>query len=292
MTTQVRATVLLSEPVGAYQRLVLAAPGVGEVARPGQFVALAVGEPPTAMLLRRSFSLYRADEHGPDGPTVEVVVAAHGPGSAWVTRRRAGDVVDVVGPLGRPFPTAPSGARCVLVGGGYGSAPLLWWAGELRAAGHPVDVVLGAASRDRLFGVEQAQGLDVAVHVTTDDGSAGTPGRVTAVLPGLLGTGTQVYACGPMAMLRAVHQSAAAAGARSWLAVEESMACGIGICMTCVLPVRHGDGVTRMTRSCTDGPTFDGDTVRWDAISIGPGGATSAVPADCLGAPAATGKGH
>lgn len=291
--TQVRATVVVSEPAGAYRRLVLAAPGVGEVARPGQFVALAVGEAPTAMLLRRSFSLYGATAVGPHGPAVEVVVAAHGPGSTWVTRRGVGDVVDVVGPLGRPFPDPPAGARCVLVGGGYGSAPLLWWASELRAAGHEVHLVLGAASEDRLFGVRQAMPAGVGgVHVTTDDGSAGTPGRVTDVLPELLAPGTQVYACGPMAMLRAVHEVAGAAGATGWLAVEESMACGIGVCMTCVLPIRHADGTTRMTRSCTDGPTFAGDAVRWDAIAIGPGGATSAVPADCVGAPVAAGKGH
>ena len=120
--------------------------------------------------------------------------------------------------------------------------------------------------------------------VTTDDGSAGTRGRVTAVLPELLTPGTWVYACGPMAMLRAVTEVSAAHGARAWCAVEESMACGVGVCMTCVLPVRWDDGVTRMTRTCVEGPTLDGAALRWDAIGAGPGGG-SAVPADCLGAP-------
>ena len=93
---------------------------------------------------------------------------------------------------------------------------------------------------------------------------------------------TVAYACGPMGMLRAVHEVAAAAGARSQLAVEESMACGIGVCMTCVLPVRGDDGSTRMVRSCVEGPVFDGDRLRWDAIGPPAG---SAVPADALGAP-------
>lgn len=293
---QRRCTVLANEPAGAYRRLVLDAGDAALRALPGQFVALAVGEPPTAMLLRRAVSIHAATPADPrfDADTLEIVVAAHGPGTDWVTRRRAGDVLDVVGPLGRPFPAPEVGAPAVLVGGGYGSAPLLWLAQDLRDAGHRVDVVLGAASADRLFGVEDAVDVvgEARVHVTTDDGSAGVRGRVTDVLGPLARDGVAVYACGPMAMLRAVHGVASAAGGTAWLAVEESMACGIGVCMTCVLPVRGDDGVTRMTRSCVEGPTFDGDRVRWDAISIGPGGATSAVPADCLGAPVATGKGH
>lgn len=294
---QLRCPVLANEPAGAYRRIVLAAGEAALRALPGQFVALAVGEPPTAMLLRRAVSIHAATPADPrfeGADTLELVVSAHGPGTDWVTRRRPGDVLDVVGPLGRPFPAPEVGAPAVLVGGGYGSAPLLWLARDLREAGHRVDVVLGAASQDRLFGVQEAADAVGAarVHVTTDDGTAGLRGRVTDALVPLARDGVAVYACGPMAMLRAVHAVAAAAGGTSWLAVEESMACGIGVCMTCVLPVRGEDGVTRMTRSCVEGPTFDGDRVRWDAVRIGPGGATSAVPADCLGAPAAHGKGH
>jgi len=283
--------VLQNEPAGAYRRLVLAAPGVGEAARPGQFVALAVGEDPTAMLLRRCFSLHRARAGGAHGPTVEIVVAAHGPGSAWVTRRRPGDAVDVVGPLGRPFPVPQAQTRVVLVGGGYGSAPLTWFAEVLRRSGIEVDLVLGAASAGRLFGLAEGEAAGAAVQVTTDDGSAGTRGLVTAVLPRLLRRGAgepetvEVYACGPMAMLKAVAATAAEHGASAWVAVEESMACGIGVCMTCVLPVRDAAGATRMVRSCVEGPTFPGDAVRWDAVLAGPGGRGSTVPADCLGAP-------
>jgi dihydroorotate dehydrogenase electron transfer subunit len=284
---QVRtATVVANEPAGAYRRLMLEAPAIAERARPGQFVALAVGEQPTATLLRRAFSLHRADER-----VIELVVAAHGVGSTWVTQRRPGDLVDVVGPLGRPFPIPRAGARAVLVGGGYGSSPMPWFADELLARGGDVEVVVGAASADRLFGVEEAAKVVGAdrVHVSTDDGSAGVAGRVTDILPQLLGEGVEVYACGPMAMLRAVTAVAAEHGAVAWCTVEESMACGIGVCMTCVLPVRGADGVTRMTRSCTDGPTFAGGAVRWDSVGTGPGGRGSAVPADCLGAPQAQG---
>ncbi|HEY6795534.1 MAG TPA: hypothetical protein VI248_12725 [Kineosporiaceae bacterium] len=291
---QERAVVLANRPAGAYRHLVLAAPGAGPAALPGQFVAVAVGADPgepTATLLRRAFSLHRASTAGPDGPTLEIVVAAHGPGSTWVTGRRPGDELDVVGPLGRPFPPPDPGSAAVLVGGGYGSAPMGWWGRVLRGRGVRVSAVLGAGDVDRLFGVDDAAEIADPLLVTTDDGSAGARGRVTDVLGDLLtasGPGAHVYACGPMAMLRAVTDLALSHGARPWCTVEESMACGVGVCMTCVLPVRWSDGLTRMTRTCVEGPTLGGEAVRWDAVRPGGG---SAVPADCLGAPK-TGGGH
>jgi len=288
---QERAVVIDNRPAGAYRHLVLRAPGSAGRALPGQFAAVAVGEEPTATLLRRSFSLHRAGSDGPDGPTLEIVVAAHGPGSSWVTRRRPGDELDLVAPLGRPFPLPAPGAATVLVGGGYGSAPMGWWARTLRGRGSSVTAVIGAADADRLFGVSDMATVADRVVVTTDDGSAGTRGRVTDVLPQLLGQAGEVYACGPMAMLRAVTQVATTRGARAWCTVEESMACGIGICMTCVLPVRGDDGLTRMTRTCLEGPTFEGAAVRWDAVRTGAGGG-SRVPVDCVGAQRPAGGGR
>src|SRR5690606_9899368 len=104
-----------------------------------------------------------------------------------------------------------------------------------------------------------------SVTVTTDDGSAGVHGLVTDPLADLVRrtSAGRVYACGPMAMLAACTGVAAEVGVPAYTAVEESMACGIGVCMTCVLPVTGDDGVTRMTRSCIEGPVFAGDRVRW-----------------------------
>lgn len=261
-------------PRGAYHSLTLRAPHAAG-ALPGQFVALAVGGPYTSMVLRRCFSVYAAD---PADGTVEIVVAVAGKGTEWLARRRPGDPVDVVGPLGRPFPLPDTPGHQVLVGGGYGSAPLFALADALRAAGSTPHLVLGAATADRLFAGDDAQARFASVTVTTDDGSAGIRGMVTGPLPDLVrSTGADtVYACGPMAMLAACTDVAAAHGARVRTAVEESMACGIGVCMTCVLPVVGADGVTRMTRSCTEGPTFDGTRVRWADVGT--------VPADTWGA--------
>lgn len=274
------AELLGSSRVGAYQWLRLQAPGIAQHARPGQFVAVAVGGATSGHLLRRCFSIHRVD---PRLGKVELVVAAHGPGTVWLTDLAAGAQVDIVGPLGRPFPLPTEPVPCVLVGGGYGSAPLFWLADVLRERGCHTELVLGAATADKLFGVDLASASADAVEVTTDDGSAGSRGWVSDVLPQVISRceAAVVYACGPMPMLRSVTEQAQAAGAVAQVAVEEAMACGVGVCMTCVLPVIGKDGRTAMVRSCLDGPVFRGDLVRWDAFSDG----FCHVPPDAVGAP-------
>ncbi|MGY1814194.1 iron-sulfur cluster-binding protein [Blastococcus sp. SYSU D00820] len=262
---QVLAEVVGRRPVNAYTELALAAPAVAERAQPGQFVAFAVGGPTSAMLLRRSIAIA-----GTGDGVVRVVVAPHGPGSTWLAGRQPGDVVDVVGPLGRPFPLPAPGTPALLVGGGYGAAALVGLAALLRERGSHVMAVSGAASADRLCSVDELGALAEPLVVTTDDGSAGRPGRVTVGVDELLGEAGVVYACGPMAMLRAVADAATAAGVPSYVAVEESMACGIGVCMTCVLPVVGADGRTRFSRSCTEGPVFGGDRVRFADVGTLP----------------------
>lgn len=278
---QVAARLAHASTEGAYRRMTFAAPGVAALARPGQFVALTVGGRTAATLLRRSFSILRVDL---EDDTVEIVVAAHGPGTVWLTEAGLDVEVDLVGPLGRPFPLPTEPVACVLVGGGYGSAPLFWLAQALRERGCHTELILGAASADRLFGVDRAREAADGLTVTTDDGSMGTTGWVTHVLPGVarLCGAAVVYACGPMPMLRAVTEVAGREGAVAQVAVEEAMACAIGVCMTCVLPVRGRDGHTRMVRACVEGPVFPADRVRWDALGEG----QARVPGDAVGAPA------
>ena len=281
---QVLAEVVGLRRVGAYHHLTLLAPGIPESTRPGHFVAVAVGGEGSGMLLRRAFSIHKVTAGGPTSGTVEIVFATHGQGTRWLADRRRGDKLDVIGPLGRPFTLPKEPVACVLVAGGYGAAPLFALSEQLRARGCRVDMILGAASEDRLFGVLEAKRTSASVTVTTDDGSQGIRGRVTDPLPEIMrAAGSEVvYACGPMPMLAAVAAVAAEQGAHSQCAVEEAMACGIGVCMTCVLPVRGNDGVTRMVRSCTEGPVFRGTDVRWADVDT--------VPPDTLGAP--VGGGH
>jgi len=284
---QVRGELIATRRVGAYHHLTFVAPGLAELARPGQFVALAVGGDTSANLLRRCFSIHKVTPSGTYGGTVDVVISPVGPGTEWLAGLRAHDEVDIVGPLGRAFPLPTEPVACVLVGGGYGSAPLFWLAEALRERGCHVEMVLGAATEAKLFGVVEARRSADGVSVTTDDGSAGTQGWVSDVLPDVIrrSGAAVVYGCGPMGMLRSVTDVAAATGTVAQVAVEESMACGVGVCMTCVMPVRGNDGRTRMVRSCVEGPVFRGDRVRWDAFADG----VCRVPADAVGAPQAGG---
>jgi dihydroorotate dehydrogenase electron transfer subunit len=264
---------------GDYFVLTLTAPGIPERALPGHFVALAVGGVASSALLRRAFSIYTVQSRGVYGGTLEVVFAVHGAGTEWMSGLHRGQQVDIVGPLGKPFMLPKNPVPCVLVAGGYGSAPMFMLADALRRRGCRVDLVFGAATESKLFGVLEAKRVAASITITTDDGSVGERGRVTDVLPAIMKRtdADVVYACGPMGMLREVARVATEHGAHSQCAVEESMACGIGICMTCVLPVIGQDGITRMVRSCVDGPIFRGDRVRWDDVDT--------IPDDVYGAP-------
>jgi dihydroorotate dehydrogenase electron transfer subunit len=255
--------VLERRRVGAYQALTLVAPGIAEHARPGQFVHVLAGQD-RSFPLRRPFSIHRVERPGSALGTVEIVFDVVGAGTLALSRLRPHDVVDLLGPLGRPFTPPPAPTGCVLVGGGYGTAPLFFLATELRTRRCRVDFVVGAASAARLLDAMEAKRLGHSLTVTTDDGSAGRRGLVTDPLGDLLARtrAGQVYACGPMPMLAAVSRVAAAAGVPCQVAVEEQMACGTGICFSCVLPVGPAEP-TRMARSCLEGPVFDGNAIAW-----------------------------
>jgi dihydroorotate dehydrogenase electron transfer subunit len=282
---QERAEIFSVQRVGEYTQYTLVAPRIAAGFRPGHFVAVAVGGENTGMILRRAFALCGATPSEKFAGTVQFVVAEHGPGTRWLVERRAGDVLDVVGPLGTPFPVPSGPAPAVLVGGGYGSAPLLPLAQRLLDNGSPVEIVLGAATAGRLYGELAAKRMVGRVTVSTDDGSAGEKGLVTDLLPAAIERveAEIVYACGPMPMLKAVGSVAQKHAIRAQVAVEESMACGIGVCMTCVLPVRGADGRSRFVRSCVEGPVFDALDVRWTDVGR--------LPADLVGADA-MGGGH
>lgn len=278
MPIQFDSNVISNTRAGAYHLITLTAGDIPKEFKPGQFVTLAIDGISSGLILRRSFSIYQAHDRGVYGGTIDIVVAAHGEGTKWITNLRRNDGVNLVGPLGKPFSIPKDPVSCVLIGGGYGSAPLFKLAEVLRAKGCRVDFILGAQTNEKLFGLLEARRLGHNVLITTQDGSAGTTGLVTDVLADLIEKAdTQViYSCGPMGMLQAITKIAQQNQVYSFTAVEEAMACGIGVCMTCVLPVVGEDGITRMVRSCVEGPTFRGERVRWDEVGT--------VPPDTYGA--------
>jgi dihydroorotate dehydrogenase electron transfer subunit len=274
---QVRGTVLTVRRVDAYYAMTLVAPAIAARFKPGQFVTLAVGGPDSSMLLSRAFSIH--DVRPDHGGTVEFVFAVHGRGTQWLAERRSRDVLDVTGPLGKAFPLPRDPVNCLLIGGGYGSAPLFSLAAKLKERRCEVDFLLGAGSGDRIFGALTARRTGRTAMITTEDGSLGVRGLVTDLLDQAIHDGRTdvIYACGPMPMLRQITLLARRYEIPVQAAVEEAMACGIGVCMTCVLPVVGSDGITRMSRACMDGPVFRGESVRWDDVGT--------IPFDAFGAP-------
>lgn len=251
--------------------------GVNELAthcRPGNFAAIAVGGPSSSMILRRAFAIYRASVRADGIGILELVVAPHGNGSRWLAGRLVGDRVNLIAPLGTAFgiPTEP--IRALLVGGGYGSAPLFALAETLKGRGCRVDMVLGASTAGKIYAPLEGKRSVNSLTITTDDGSAGTMGLVSDVLPALIVENDidVVYSCGPMAMLEAITKITQETDVVHQCSVEESMACGIGVCMTCVLPFEGEDGVVRMTRTCVDGPVMDGNRVMWNRTREVPNG--------------------
>jgi dihydroorotate dehydrogenase electron transfer subunit len=261
-----KCEVLSAKKWGAYHSINLVAPQIADDAKPGQFVEIAV-PPGRDVLLRRPFSIAQASRKGGWAGTLEIAFAAVGPGTEWLSQVEAHDFLDVIGPLGAPYPYPRERSNCLLVGGGYGAAALYFLAQELRTNGHRVDMIVGARDQERVFKPVEAKRLSVHVTITTEDGSLGERGIVTDVLPGMISRSHTdvVYACGPNGMLRAVAEHCAQQGVPSQVAVEELMACGLGVCWTCVVPVINKDGKTwDYLRSCVDGPVFNGARVWWE----------------------------
>jgi dihydroorotate dehydrogenase electron transfer subunit len=265
---QIKAEIISNKKVGTYHHMVFAVGDIAQSVRPGNFVAISVGGENSASILRRAFAIYRATDKGLLGGTIELVVAPHGSGSKWLCSLQVGDFVDLIGPLGTAFgiPTTP--ANTMLIGGGYGSAPLFALAELLKNRGCRVDMVLGASTASKIYAPLEGKRSVSSLTLSTDDGTAGVHGKITESIPRLIREfNTEViYSCGPMSMLSSINKIAQEFDLVHQCSVEESMACGIGVCMTCVVPVRVGEDL-KMLRTCIDGPVMDGSTIIWDKES-------------------------
>jgi len=271
---QVMAELVSNKKVGAYHHMVFSVGELANSAKPGNFVAIAVGGEGSALVLRRAFAIYRTFDRGVSGGLLEIVVAPHGPGSNWLTNQIPGTKIDLIAPRGNAFgiPTQP--VRALLVGGGYGSAPLFGLSEVLKNRGCRVDMVLGASTAMKIYAPLDGKRSVSSLTITTEDGSTGTAGKVTDVIPEIIASSQIdiIYSCGPMGMLEAINRIAVDLNVVHQCSIEESMACGIGVCMTCVLPIKGEDGVIRMLRSCIDGPVVDGESVVWNSKRVIPEG--------------------
>ena len=266
--TSMQAVLMSNKRVGQYHQLIVNIGDSATLCKPGNFVAISVGGDTSRMILRRAFAISRVSNNSTFGGTMELIIAPHGQGSKWLCSQIEGAILDVVVPLGTAFgiPTEP--VPVLLVGGGYGSAPLFGLAEVLNARGCRVDMLLGASTAGKIYAPMVGKRAVNSLRIYTEDGSMGQMGRVTDPITGLIADLkiAVVYSCGPMAMLSAINAITDGTEVVHQCAVEESMACGIGICMTCVLPVADESGSVSMLRSCIDGPVMDGALVQWDKV--------------------------
>jgi len=259
------AGVVSNKRVGQYHQLLLNIGDLAPLCKPGNFVAIKVGGPDSKMILRRAFAISRIST---TGGSMELIIAPFGEGSSWLCSQGEGAQIDLIAPLGSAFgiPTEP--VHVLLIGGGYGSAPLFGLAQVLYDRGCRVDMLLGASTGSKIYAPMEGKRAVNSLRIYTEDGTMGQLGKVTDPIGELikdLNIGV-IYSCGPMGMLSAISNIVDGTDVIHQCSVEESMACGIGICMTCVLPVHNPDGSISMLRSCIDGPVMDGATVAWSLV--------------------------
>jgi dihydroorotate dehydrogenase electron transfer subunit len=236
---------------------------------PGQFAMLkkhGIYEP----LLRRAMAYYRIEQRN-DSTSVEFIYQILGRGTEALSTMRGGDEVEYLGALGNTYDIAAAqGKEALLVVGGVGSAAVFMLAEELQKQGTPTRLFIGGASRGDLLGLDdfiELLGKENCVSATVD-GSEGECGFVTAPLERHLrhaeSTRTQIYSCGPDAMLHATAKIAAAHHVPAQLSLEAPMACGIGICVGCAVTVKHDclEGFV-YKKVCTDGPIFWSEQLYW-----------------------------
>ena len=258
------AVILSNRRIGVYHQIVLEVGDLVKNIKPGNFIAISVGGETSRMVLRRAFAISRVTDRG----TVELIISPQGSGSKWLCAQPEGSLVDVITPLGTAFgiPTEP--VTALLVGGGYGSAPLFGLAEVLKSRGCRVIMALGASTAAKIYAPLEGKRAATLLKIYTEDGTAGETGRVTDSMPELIAEHDirVIYSCGPMPMLEAISNIAVQADVAHQCAVEESMACGVGICMTCVMPVANENGEVKNLRSCIDGPVMDGESVQWNLV--------------------------
>lgn len=225
--------------------------GTAKEARPGQFVSLYSRD--GARLLPRPISICQVDE---EDFRLRLVYRVAGAGTKEFSALRAGDTVEILGPLGNGFPL--EGKKVFLVGGGIGIPPMLELARQLNAE---KQMVLGYRDKNLFLKDEFETYGDV--YVATEDGSAGTKGTVLDAIKAHALTGDVMFACGPAPMLRALKEYAAKENIRLYISLEERMACGIGACLACVCRTKEVDAHSHVhnARICKDGPVFEAGEV-------------------------------
>ena len=234
----------------------LDAPLIAAKAKPGQFVIIRLSKNGERIPLSLA-------DINPDEGTISLIVMSVGKTTHEMSTLNSGEeILDICGPLGQPTHIEKVG-RVVLVGGGFGVAPLYPIAKAFKAAGNEVITIMGARSKDLLIYEAELQGVSDRLIITTDDGSSGMKGLVTTALKQTLEQGhvDLIVSVGPPVMMMYVSRTSEPFGTKTVVSLNPIMIDGTGMCGGCRVLV---GGKTRF--ACTDGPEFDGHQVNWDVL--------------------------
>ena len=274
---QIRAKILYNKKIkGNYFHLVIQAPKITQESLPGQFLNIKVNDA-YEPLLRRPFSIHRVK-----GANIELLYEVVGKATEILSRRKSGEYLDVIGPLGNGFTLNTKHKTLnILVAGGMGVAPLVFLAEKLAysveriayrkekglklsAKRYPLNaiVLIGVRTKDEILCEKEFKDLGCEVKIATDDGSKGFKGYASELLKEVLSTIdyrlSTIYACGPRPMLEEISHISKKYNIPTQLSLEEHMACGIGVCLGCVVNTKEG-----FKRVCKEGPVFNAVKIIW-----------------------------
>ena len=219
-------------------------PEIASQTQCGQFLHIECGG---NSFLRRPISICDTDEQ-----TVRFIFEVKGNGTELLAKKSVGDIINVMGPLGRGFEIKPEYKNSVIIGGGIGVFPLYKLAKTIKS-----NVFLGFRCADRVVMEDEFKAISTAVTVGTDDGSYGYNGYIADEMARFLDNNETdiIYACGPMPMLRAVKKIAEERNIPCQISMEQRMGCGIGACLVCTCQTGK-EGMEGQARVCKDGPVF------------------------------------
>jgi len=238
-----------TEPMPDARLIWLEAPKIAPQVKPGQFVMVRCGEKGEYQL-RRPLSI-----HQREGDKIALLFSVVGGGTQWLSQRQPGDKLDLLGPLGNSFSLNPKSKNLLLIAGGIGMAPIHFLADEVIRQGGKVTLLYGTASATQLYPTLPPE---VRLVTATEDGSAGEKGMITDLLPDYSGEAEQLFACGPLAMYRAMAQMSELKTKPVQISLEVRMGCGLGVCYGCTVKTKRG-----LKQVCKDGPVFELNDVLW-----------------------------
>ncbi len=265
-----------------YFKIILDAGQIARQALPGQFLNIKITDA-VEPFLRRPFSIHRVRVSG-----IEILYEAVGKGTEILSQKKPGEYLDVIAPLGNGFtlPTTYYSLPAILVAGGMGVAPLIFLAEKLAEIKYQKSniknlVLIGAKTKKEILCEADFMKLGCEVKISTDDGSRGFRGKITDLFKTLLPTyyslSTVIYACGPKPMLKEIANISSRYKIPAQVSLEEHMACGIGVCLGCVIKVKTQNSRQRRgsskaaklktqfeyQRVCREGPVFGANQIVW-----------------------------